>query len=54
MASARVRRKVARYVLIMPRWALLVVVIRGLFSAATALGPVFSSQVWSTIWVAIV
>ncbi len=47
-------RKRARYVLIMPCWALLVVVIRGRLREATALGPDFSSQVWSIIWLAIV
>ena len=30
------------------------VVIRGEFREVIALGPVFSSQVWSTIWAAIV
>lgn len=43
----------ARYVLIRPRWVLLVVVIRGVLTEAAALGPTFSSQVWSVIWEAI-
>lgn len=42
------------YVLIRPRWILLILVIRGRLIKATALGPVFSSQVWSIIWLAIV
>lgn len=54
VASERVRRKRARYVLIIPCWALLVVVIRGILSVAVALGPVFSNQVWSIIWLATV
>lgn len=33
---------------------LLVVVIRGILDVARALGPAFSSQVWSIIWPAIV
>lgn len=33
---------------------LLVVVIKGSVEAVTALGPTFSNQVWSTIWLAIV
>lgn len=53
VASARERRKRARYVLIMPCWMLLVVEMRGRFKEDTALGPVFSNQVWSTIWLAI-
>lgn len=53
-ARASASRKKERYVLIMPCWALLVVVIRGMFSEVRALGPVFSSQVRSMIWVAIV
>lgn len=47
-------RKSVRYVLIMPCWVLLVVVIRGMLREVTALGPVFSNQVWSTICDAIV
>lgn len=54
VARARVSRKKVRYVLIMPCWELLVVVIRGILSEAVALGPVFSSQVKSIIWLAIV
>lgn len=50
---ARVSRNRARYVLIMPCWMLLVVVIKGVLREAIALGPVFSNQVWSTIWLAI-
>lgn len=38
----------------MPCWALLVVVIKGRLDEARALGPVFSNQVWSTIWLAMV
>lgn len=36
----------------MPCWALLVVVIKGMLREAMAFGPVFSSEVWSTIWLA--
>lgn len=36
----------------MPCWALLVVVIRGMFEVDSPLGPAFSSQVWSIIWLA--
>lgn len=54
MASARVSRKRVRYVLIIPCWMLLVVEARGRVALDTALGPVFSSQVWSTIWLAMV
>jgi len=38
----------------MPCWTLFVVVIRGVFKEAIALGPTFSIQVWSTIWLAMV
>ncbi len=38
----------------MPCWALLVDLIRGILSEVIALGPVFSNQVKSMIWVAIV
>lgn len=47
------RRKKVRYVLIRPRWMLLVVVIKGLLDAIRVLGPVFSNQVWSIVWLAI-
>lgn len=47
------RRKRERYVLMRPCWVLLVVVIIGRVVEAVALGPVFSSHVWSTIWLAI-
>lgn len=43
-----------RYVLIIPCWILLVVVIRGRRVLDMALGPVFSNQVWSIIWLAAV
>ena len=36
----------------MPCWVLLVVVIKGMFDETRALGPTFSNQVWSTIWLA--
>ena len=39
-----------RYVLIIPCWVLLAVVIRGMFDEEMALGPTFSNQVWSIIW----
>ena len=38
----------------MPCWVLLVVVIKGMLEDAKALGPTFSNQVWSTIWLATV
>ena len=38
----------------MPCWALLVVVIRGILEDIRALGPTFSSQVWSISWLAMV
>lgn len=41
-----------RYVLIIPCWVLLAVVIRGMFDEEMALGPTFSNQVWSIIWLA--
>lgn len=49
MARARVSRNRERYVLIIPCWVLLVVVIKGIFDETRALGPTFSNQVWSTI-----
>ena len=42
---ASVSRNVTRYILIAPRWALLVRVIRGRLWETTDLGPTFSSQV---------
>lgn len=54
VVRARVRRNKVRYVLITPCCALLVVVTRGRFREARAFGPVFSNQVWSIIWLAIV
>lgn len=41
----RVSRKIVRYVLISPRWVLLVNVVRGRLEEIMAFGPVFSSQV---------
>ena len=38
----------------MPRWMLLVAEARGRLMEADDLGPIFSSHVWSTIWLAIV
>lgn len=38
--------------MIIPCWALLVVVISGVLEDTSAFGPVFSNQVWSTIWLA--
>lgn len=38
----------------MPCWVLLVVVISGRLEEVIVFGPVFSSHVWSTIWLAIV
>lgn len=49
VASASVRRKRVRYVLIIPCWALLVVVTKGMLRVVTAFGPVFSNHVWSII-----
>lgn len=49
MAKVSVIRKKVRNVLIMPCWALLVVVIRGMLREVRALGPVFSNQVASII-----
>lgn len=46
------RRNRVRYVLIIPCCVLLVVVIRGIFDEEIALGPTFSSQVWSISWLA--
>lgn len=37
----------------MPRWVLLVAVMSGRLIDIAALGPVFSSQAWSIIWLAI-
>lgn len=37
-----------------PCWALLVVELIGIVAEAMALGPTFSSHVWSTIWLATV
>lgn len=54
MVRASVSKKKVRNVLIMPCWELLVVVTRGILREARALGPDFSSQVKSTIWLAIV
>lgn len=51
-ARAKVRRNRVRYVLIIPCWVLLAVVIRGMFDEEMALGPTFSNQVWSIIWLA--
>lgn len=51
-ASIRVRKKEAKKVLTIPCWALLAVVMRGRLVVIMALGPDFSSHVWSTIWVA--
>lgn len=48
------RRKSVKYVLIMPRCTSLVEVAIGLLIETVALGPTFSSQVWSSIWLAIV
>lgn len=48
------RRKRVRYVLIIPCWTLLAVVISGMLRDEMALGPTFSNQAWSTIWEAIV
>lgn len=50
MARIIVTKNRARYVLINPCCALLVVVTRDILIEVTALGPVFSSQVWSVIW----
>lgn len=52
--KVRVKRKKVRWVLIMPRWILLVVVIRGRLVAINVFGPAFSSHVWSIIWLATV
>lgn len=42
------------YVLIEPCWMLLMVEMRGVFSLVVALGPIFSSQVRSMVWLAMV
>lgn len=47
----RVKKKRVKYVLIIPRWRLLVILIKGALARAIAFGPDFSNQVWSTIWV---
>lgn len=47
-----VRKNRARNVLTIPCCALLVEVMRGRLAENTALGPDFSSHVWSTIWAA--
>lgn len=49
MARVRVSRNRVRYVLIIPCWALLVVVTRGRCIETRAFGPDFSNHVWSTI-----
>lgn len=46
-------RNRAIYVLIEPCWTLLTVEIRGVIRFLIALGPTFSSQVWSMVWLAI-
>lgn len=51
---ARVRRNKVMYVLIEPCWMLLMVEMRGVFSLVVALGPTFSSQVRSMVWLAMV
>lgn len=53
VARARVKKKKAKNVLMEPCWVLLVVVIKGRLVDTTALGPDFSSHVWSTSCVAI-
>lgn len=53
MAMVRVRRNRVRYVVISPCCALLVAEMRGVLREVLALGPNFSSQVWSIIWLAI-
>lgn len=53
IARVRVRRNRVRYVLIIPRWVLLTVVMRGMFKEVTAFGPTFSNHVWSIVWLAI-
>lgn len=47
--SINVRKNRARNVFTIPCWVSLVVVMRGRLVEVSALGPVFSSQVWSTI-----
>lgn len=42
----------AKCVIIRPRWRLLIVETIGLLADFTAWGPAFSSQFWSTDWVA--
>lgn len=51
---ARVVRNRTRYVLIDPCWMLLMVEMRGVLTDEIALGPIFSNQVKSIIWVAII
>lgn len=53
MASARAMMKKTRYVAILPCCELLVVVTRGRLRDVRAFGPVFSSHVWSIVWLAI-
>lgn len=52
--KARVRRNRAINVLIEPCWTLLMVETRGVFRLAVAFGPIFSSQVRSMVWLAMV
>ena len=50
----RVRENKIRYVLIEPCWTLLIVETREVFNLIVALGPIFSSQAKSRIWLAMV
>lgn len=52
--KARVRRNRAIYVLIEPCWMLLIVETSGVFRFVVALGPIFSNQVRSMVWLAMV
>lgn len=54
LEKARVSRNMAMYVLMEPCCVLLMVEIMGVFRLVAALGPIFSSQVRSIVWLAMV